>query len=1551
MRSIVRAPLVLVASSVLVLMGLAAVAAPPAAAASLSLDRSTPASVKKTGTTLTTATFTPPAGSVLAISAQTNGYGSNDAKSIAVSDNLTAHLAYNQVQAKGNTTNDVYAKLYWAAVTSSQPMTVTATIGGSSDYSMLSVLVFTGANTAAPIGASGGGRGATGIISDSYRSTADNSWGWLSYGDWAQRGVPAVPAAESVYDSYNVSGEDTYALIRQNNTTATAGTQVAMSTTSPTSGAQTTHIYFEVVPAAPQGPSAPVISSFTASPATITQGQSTTLSWSASGNPAPTLTIDNGIGDVTGKTSQTVTPTQTTTYTLTATNTQGTASSATTVTVGPPDTTPPAVTSTSPAAGATGVAVSSAVTATFSEPVQPATITFGLKNSQGTAIAGATSYNTSTNVATFTPNAALASSTSYTATVSGAKDLAGNTMNPVSWSFTTAAVTSACPCTIWPSTTTPGTASTADNSALEVGVRFRSDVAGYITGLHFYKGSSNTGTHIGHLWSNTGTLLASVTFSGETASGWQQATLPTPIAINANTTYVASYHTDTGYYSSNNSYFAGKGADAPPLHALADGTDGPNGVYHYGASAFPIDTYKSSNYWVDVVFDQTATDHTPPTVTAQSPAPNSTTAPADTTVTATFSEPVQPATITITLTGPAGAVAGNVSYDGPSASATFTPTNPLANSTAYTATVSGAKDQAGNTMSPISWSFTTAAPPPPPPNQGPGGPVLLVTSAGNPFSSYYAEILRAEGVNEFDTADVSSLSSAALSAHDVVILGQVPLTSAQVSLLTDFVNAGGSLIAMRPDPKLAGLLGLTSQSGTLAEGYLAVNTSVEAAAGITTATMQFHGTADEYGLGSATPVAMLYSDASRATSFPAVTLANVGANGGQVAAFTYDLARSVVLTRQGNPAWAGQERDGQAPIRSDDLFFGGIQKDWVDLSKVAIPQADEQQRLFANLVETMDRHRMPLPRLWYFPRDLRAVIVGTGDDHGNGGTAGRFDEYNANSPAGCSVTDWTCLRFTSYIYPSTPLTNAQASTYNAQGFEVGLHPTTGCADFTDTELNNDFSSQLAQWRGIFTSLPPPTTSRTHCLAWSTWLGEPTAELAHGIRLDANYYYWPPTWVQDRPGFFTGSGMPLRFTQPDGTMINVYQATTQMTDESGQSYPYTVDTLLNNALGPRGYYGAFTVNMHTDSATTFDSDEVLSSALAHHVPIVTARQMLSWLDGRNGSSFKNLTRTGNTLSFSVATAAGANGLTVDLPIRAATGSLSSLTVSGNPVSYTTETIKGLTYAVFPAGTGTYNATYAGAAASPSLEAAAIPQEAGPGPTTTAVQAPPDIRGISVEPLPDGTASITWNTDVPADTVLHWGTSPSALSFTAIGDGGSTSHWITLTDLSPGHQYFVRISSRNQRGNSESGLLSFTAPAYGVSDSTREQFVTGSASNVVTTDVSNGEIRLATGATSGSLTSRVLDADERVSWRTASWQADVPAGTSVRFYVRTGSISKPDATWSAWAIVPANGAPLADLAPDSRYLQYRIELSGTASATPVVLSIGFTSSGHALPLEQS
>ena len=92
-------------------------------------------------------------------------------------------------------------------------------------------------------------------------------------------------------------------------------------------------------------------------------------------------------------------------------------------------------------------------------------------------------------------------------------------------------------------------------------------------------------------------------FTGETGSGWQQATFATPVAIQANTVYVASYFAPNGHYSGNLSYFATQGFDTPPLHALATGIAGGNGVFGYGAAGtFPTSTYQALNYWVDVLF-------------------------------------------------------------------------------------------------------------------------------------------------------------------------------------------------------------------------------------------------------------------------------------------------------------------------------------------------------------------------------------------------------------------------------------------------------------------------------------------------------------------------------------------------------------------------------------------------------------------------------------------------------------------------------------------------------------------------------------------------------------------------------------------------------------------------------------------------------------------------------------------------------------------------------------------------------------------------------------
>ncbi len=127
---------------------------------------------------------------------------------------------------------------------------------------------------------------------------------------------------------------------------------------------------------------------------------------------------------------------------------------------------------------------------------------------------------------------------------------------------------------------------------------------------------------------------------------------------------------------------------------------------------------------------------------------------------------------------------------------------------------------------------------------------------------------------------------------------------------------------------------------------------------------------------------------------------------------------------------------------------------------------------------------------------------------------------------------------------------------------------------------------------------------------------------------------------------------MRFADPDGSAIDVYQATTQMTDESGQSYPLTIDTLLDNALGPLGYYGVFTANMHTDNAISSGADAIVASAQARNVPVVSARQMLDWLDGRNASSFGALSWSDHVLTFDVTAGATANGLQAMLPMTSA-----------------------------------------------------------------------------------------------------------------------------------------------------------------------------------------------------------------------------------------------------------------------------------------------------------
>jgi hypothetical protein len=135
-------------------------------------------------------------------------------------------------------------------------------------------------------------------------------------------------------------------------------------------------------------------------------------------------------------------------------------------------------------------------------------------------------------------------------------------------------------------------------------MKFTSSVAGQITALKFYRSPSDTGSDLLDLWTSTGTKLASATFTNTTASGWQTVTLPTPISISANTTYIASYHTDGAYVATSN--FFANAFSGGSLTAPSSDSSGGNGVFSYGGTGtdgiFPTNTFGAANYYADVVF-------------------------------------------------------------------------------------------------------------------------------------------------------------------------------------------------------------------------------------------------------------------------------------------------------------------------------------------------------------------------------------------------------------------------------------------------------------------------------------------------------------------------------------------------------------------------------------------------------------------------------------------------------------------------------------------------------------------------------------------------------------------------------------------------------------------------------------------------------------------------------------------------------------------------------------------------------------------------------------
>ena len=564
--------------------------------------------------------------------------------------------------------------------------------------------------------------------------------------------------------------------------------------------------------------------------------------------------------------------------------------------------------------------------------------------------------------------------------------------------------------------------------------------------------------------------------------------------------------------------------------------------------------------------------------------------------------------------------------------------------------------------------------------RGQGGtpaPILVVlnSAAPNPFGAYLPEILRAEGINSFDVVQLSALDAPTLGAAHLAILAETPLTAPQATLFTNYVAGGGRLVAMRPDVQLDGILGITRPvAAPVTNGYVLVDQSGPGT-GLQNVTLPFKGAADRYDGAGATTVATLYTSSSLSDSRPAVVRHT------RTAAWAFDLARSTAYTRQGDPALAGTDRDGDGLVRTGDVFYQNI-----DLSRTGIPHADVQMRLFSRVVADLLSDAGPLPRLWYFPGAARTILVPTADSHVS--TPSAFTSLLASvENAGGHLSF--------YLSPFLDLSGLSVPDWVANGHDVGMHPY--FIDFPPpADTFPDGYNQTAQWF-FDEGLAPGATERHHQIEWGGWVDPLAAMQAHGVRMDLSYYTWGrpmfnPTRTSQAHGYITGSGLPMRFVGTTGQVLPVYQQVTALVDEqlvipdpvhSQQLTPPQAVGVSRSTIdaSQAGGYSAIATQFHVDYYEFGEVgpwvDGTLAYARSKQVPIWTAGRWLGYTEARAATTITGtswIPGTG-TLSFTIAVPESTDAQTLRLPQSFDGSLLAHVTVDGQTAATTLVTVNG------------------------------------------------------------------------------------------------------------------------------------------------------------------------------------------------------------------------------------------------------------------------------------
>ncbi|MEW6402215.1 MAG: twin-arginine translocation signal domain-containing protein [Chloroflexota bacterium] len=586
--------------------------------------------------------------------------------------------------------------------------------------------------------------------------------------------------------------------------------------------------------------------------------------------------------------------------------------------------------------------------------------------------------------------------------------------------------------------------------------------------------------------------------------------------------------------------------------------------------------------------------------------------------------------------------------------------------------------------------------------------VLCNDRGENQFGISLGEILRAEGINSFIIERLAEFNIDRLIHFDIVLLSEGALTQVQADKISRYVFEGGNLLAMSPDPQLLPILGLKDQKQNSALSYVIVDEKHELGAGTTPVSLQFHGNANDYLLDGARGIAWLCDKNGGERIHPAVSIHPYG--DGWACAWAYDLAKSVVLTRQGSPEWIKQERDGFDGIRPSDLFCG-----WIDLDKIEIPQADEQQRLLVNILHFLSQGKRPLPRLWYFPGNAKSILVATSDAHQNPGWAmealishvekhgGHISIYSM--PPTYSIPYRAAQKVRWWLEDAKLMDEAyfpslsRVARWRERGHEFGIH----------TLVEDGFEASWQKSWEWFTGVgygPVPPTTRVHRILWDGWVESARLQAEYGFRMNLDFYHVGDAfkrkngdWVY---GHFNGSGLPMKFIDENGKVLNIYQQMTQLADDhllnlhwggsvklpAAQAVEVS-KSLLDHSVS--GGYAAIGAIFHTDPFAVGESwaqqeaewmDGTLEYAATNDIPIWSSEMWLNFVEARQGTTIENLSwrRQERKLMCTVRCRDPKYGsISLLIPMTHSGYRLSGAEINGRPIDYAVQAVGSLDYA--------------------------------------------------------------------------------------------------------------------------------------------------------------------------------------------------------------------------------------------------------------------------------